>query len=168
MVDADGTEFKQVGFLALGDNQVSVLPDTGAADYVISAGRIANLTQPDDDLFYGSGSLSADFGASQITGRLVLSPIDGRGADDTGGITMAFDNGRIDSDATFSGGITVSGTSGALANINTGANGQFAGAFYDDPGTYDASAAPAEVAGTFDSVMDSEGNEWGGGFSGGQ
>ena len=166
VVDADGTEFKQEGFLSLGDNQVSTLPTTGTADYVLRVGRIANLTQPDDDFFYGSGSLSADFGTSQITGSMVLSPIDGRGADDTGGITMAFDNGIIASDATFSGGITVSGTSGALANINTGANGQFAGAFYDDPGTYDASAAPAEVAGAFDSVMDSDGNEWGGGFSG--
>ena len=165
VVDADGSEFKQVGFLALGDNQVSTLPTTGTADYVIRAGRIANLTQPDDGFFYGSGSLSADFGTSQIAGNMVLTPRAGRG-DDTGGITLAFDNGRIASDATFSGGITVSGASGAFANINTGANGQFAGAFYDDPGTYDASAAPAEVAGTFDSVMDSEGNEWGGGFIG--
>ena len=169
VVDADGTEFKQVGFLTLGDNQVSTLPTTGTADYVIQAGRIANLTQPDDGFFYGSGSLSANFETNEITGSMALSPIDGRRADDTGGITLAFDNGIIASDATFSGGITVSGTSGALANINTGANGQFAGAFYDDLGTYDASAAPPiEVAGTFDSVMDSEGNEWGGGFSGGK
>ena len=166
VVDADGTEFKQVGYLALGDNQVSTLPTTGTADYVLRAGRIANLTQPDDDFFYGSGSLTANFGTSQITGNMVLTPRAGRGDDNTGGITMAFDNGIIASDTTFSGGITVSGTSGALANINTGANGQFAGAFYDDPGTYDASVAPAEVAGAFDSVMDSDGNEWGGGFIG--
>ena len=91
-----------------------------------------------------------------------------RGTKGTGGITMEFNNGIIASDATFSGGITVSGTSGDFANIINGPNGQFAGAFYDDPGTYDASTAPpSEVAGTFDAVMDSEGNEWGGGFSGG-
>ena len=164
VVDADGNEFKQVGFLAFPDNQVSVLPPTGTADYVLRAARISNLTNPDDGLFYFDGSLTADFGKDEITGNMVLSPFKG-----TGDITMEFNNGIIASDTTFSGGITVSGTSGDLANIINGPNGQFTGAFYDDPGTYDASTAPpAEVAGTFDSVMDSEGNEWGGGFSGGQ
>ena len=81
-------------------------------------------------------------------------------------ITMTLTDGSIASDATFSGDLTVSGTSGEFAKINTGQNGQFAGAFHDNPTTYDASAAPDEVSGTFNQMMDSDGNEWTGVFIG--
>ena len=78
VVDADGTEFKQVGFLTFPDNQVSVLPNTGTADYVLRAGKISNLTNPGYGFFLRSTVPSQQIlETNEITGNMVLSPLDG-------------------------------------------------------------------------------------------
>ena len=161
VADASGNLLTQGSLLAFTDNQVSTLPTTGTATYDDLYVWIRESTNNSFGLgdISTSSSLTADFGNNEITGMLSIDS----GDDD---ITMTLTDGSIASDATFSGDLTVSGTSGEFAKINTGQNGQFAGAFHDNPATYDASAAPDEVSGTFNQMMDSDGNEWTGVFIG--
>ena len=151
------------GFLYFSDNQVSELPTSGMATYDDLTVKMVNFADDIEAEDETGGSLVANFGTNEITGMLSIDEaVDGEAS----AITMIFTNGSIADDTTFSGDLTVSdGPTGAFANINTGSNGEFSGAFYDSS-AYDASTTPAEVAGTFDSVMDSEGKEWGGGFIG--